>query len=38
MMKCGKKITEGIEQSNKKKSERMEKRKLISTWEYWKRG
>ena len=37
IMKRGKqKITEGIELPNKKKSERLEKRKRTNTWEYWK--
>ena len=38
IMKSGKRqITEGIELSNKEKSECSEKRKLTNTWKYWKR-
>ena len=37
ILKTGKrKMTERIELQNKEDSERLEKRKITSTWEYWK--
>ena len=38
VMRSGKRqMTDGIKHQIKKKSERSEKRKLSSTWEFWKR-